>query len=115
MSSGAGAAHAVAHHLRFLDDLFHRKLADNAAQMAFHHQANQRLAILIGFRQELLGRGFDGFRIRLHLDLRDRFHRHRHALFGIEILLRRDVERHQLERQLAITLRAWAKSPCRGR
>ena len=43
---GAGGAHAVAHHLRLLDDLFHRELADDAAQVAFHHQADQPFALL---------------------------------------------------------------------
>ena len=43
-------------------------------------------------------------RIRLHLDLRDRFDRHRDALLGVEILLRRHVERHQFQRQLAADL-----------
>src|SRR4029077_1507788 len=32
----AGGAHAVADHFRLLDDLFHRELADNAAQVALH-------------------------------------------------------------------------------
>ena len=95
----AGAAHAVAHHLRLLHDLLHRKLADNAAQMAFHHQPDQSLPRLIGFGEKLLRRGLDRFRIGLHLDLRHGFHRHRHALLGIKILLRRDIERHQLQRQ----------------
>ena len=54
--------------------------------------------------EELLGRGLDRFRIGLDLDLRDRFHRHGDALLGVEILLRRDVERHQLERKQAAIL-----------
>ena len=57
-----------------------------------------------GLGQELLGGGQDRLRIRLHLDLRHGFHRDRHALLGVEILLRRDVERHQLQRQLAAVL-----------
>ena len=43
MSSAQVHAHALAHHLRLLHDLFHRELADDAAQVAFHHQADQRL------------------------------------------------------------------------
>ena len=39
--------------------------------------------------------------IGLHFDLRHRFHGDGDALVGVEILLRRDVERHQLERQFA--------------
>ena len=98
---GAGGAHAVGHHLRLLDDLFDRELADDAAQVAFHHQPDQALALLRRLGQELLGRGQDRFRIRLHLDLRDRLDRHRHALLRVQILLRRDVERHQFERPLS--------------
>ncbi len=101
---GAGGAHAVAHHLRLLHDLFHGQLADDSAQVAFHHQADQPLALLRRLGEELLGGGVDRFGIGLHLDLRDRFHRHRDALLGVEILLRRDVERHQLEREQAAIL-----------
>ena len=43
---GAGGAHAVGDHLRLLDDFFHRELADDAAQMAFHHQADEAFALL---------------------------------------------------------------------
>ena len=43
---GAGGAHAVADHLRLLHDLFHRELADDAAQVAFHHQPDQAFALL---------------------------------------------------------------------
>ena len=56
---GAGGAHAVAHHLRLLDDLFDRQLADDAAQVAFHHQADQALALLGRLGEELLGGGED--------------------------------------------------------
>ncbi len=34
------------------DDLFHRELADDAAQMAFHHQADQPFALLIGLGED---------------------------------------------------------------
>ena len=42
---GAGAAHAVGDHLRLLDDLLDGELADDAAQVAFHHQPDQALAL----------------------------------------------------------------------
>src|SRR5579862_6192165 len=51
----AGGAHAVSHHFRLLDDLFHRQLPDDAAQVAFHHQPDQPFAFLVGLGQELLG------------------------------------------------------------
>ena len=84
---GAGGAHAIAHHLRLLHDLFHRQLADDAAQMAFHHQADQAFALLRRLGQKLLRGGQDRFRIGLHFDLRHRFHRDRHALPRVQILL----------------------------
>src|ERR1700693_1934298 len=68
---GAGGAHAIADHLGLLDDFFDGELPDDAAQMAFHHQAYQAFALLIGFGEELLGRGEDGFLVRLYLDLGD--------------------------------------------
>src|SRR5271156_1991393 len=37
----AGGTHALADHFRLFDELFDGELADDAAQMAFHHQANQ--------------------------------------------------------------------------
>src|SRR5262249_53514086 len=64
---GAGGAHAVADHLWLLDDLFHRELADDAAQMSFHDQANETLALFRRLGEKLLGGGKDRFRIRLHL------------------------------------------------
>ena len=100
---GAGGAHAVADHFRLLDDLFHRELADDAAQVAFHHQADQSFALLRRLGEKLLGGGQDRLGIGLHLDLRHRFDRYRDALSCVEVLLRRDVERHQLQReQLAV-------------
>ena len=101
---GAGGSHAVGNHLRLLDDFFHRELADNAAQVAFHHQTDQAFALLIALGEELLGRGQNGLAIGLHLDLRHGFDRDCDALFGVEILLRRHVERHQFERQIAADL-----------
>ena len=37
---GAGGAHALADHFRLFDQLLDGELADNAAEMAFHHQAD---------------------------------------------------------------------------
>ena len=101
---GAGGAHALAHHLRLLDDLLHRQLADDAAQMAFHHQADQPLALRRRLGEELLGRGQNRRLVAAHLDLRHGFHRHRDALLGVEILLRSHVEAHQLQAQFAAVL-----------
>ena len=42
--------------------------------------------------------------VRLDLDLRHRFDRDRHALLGVEVLLRGHVERHQFQRKLAAVL-----------
>ena len=55
-----------------------------------------------GFRKKLLGRGEDGFFVGAHLDLRDGFDRDRNTLLGVKVLLRRDVETHELERELTI-------------
>src|SRR5208282_2101501 len=46
---GASAAHAIAYHLGLLHDFFNRELANDAAQMAFHHQPNQAFSLLIAF------------------------------------------------------------------
>ena len=43
-------------------------------------------------------------RIGADLDLRDGFDRDGDALLGVEVLLRRDVEGHQLERELLAAL-----------
>ena len=96
---GAGGAHAIADHLRLLDDFFDGELSDDAAQMAFHHQADQAFALLIGFGEELFGRGEDGFLVGLHLDLSDGLDGDGDALLGVEILLRGHVERHEFERK----------------
>ncbi len=97
---GAGGAHAVGHHLGLLDDLFHRELPDNAAQVSFHHQPDQRFPVLRRLGEELLGRGQDRFRIGLHLDLRHCLHGDGNALLGVQVLLRSNIEGHQLQRQL---------------
>src|SRR5204863_1484691 len=78
--------------------------ADDAAQMPFHHEADQPFALLIGLGEELFGRRDDRLRIALDLDLRHGFDSYRDTLFRIEVLLRRHVERHELERELAAAL-----------
>ena len=97
-------AHAAGDDLRLLDDLLDLEQADDAAQVAFHDQPHQRLALFGRLGQELLGGGADALGVRLDFDLRHGLDRHRHALRGVQLLLGRDVERHQLERQLLKTL-----------
>src|SRR5262249_11891535 len=91
-------------HFRLLDDFFNRKLADDAAKVAFHYQADQSFALCGTFREELLGSGLNRFRIGLYLDLRNGLYCYCDTLARIEILLRRNVERHQLERKAAARL-----------
>src|SRR6185437_4649231 len=93
---GAGGAHAVADHLRLFYNLLHRELADDAAQMTFHHQADQPFTLLRSLGEELLGRGLDGDFVRFDLELSHGFHADRDTLPGVEVLLRRHVEAHQL-------------------
>src|SRR5208283_1721850 len=97
---GAGGAHAVADHFRLLDDLLDGELADDAAKVTFHDQADEAIALRGRFRKELFGGGENGFLVILHLDLRHGFHGDRDALLGVEILLRSDVEGHQLQREI---------------
>ena len=97
----AGAAHAVGNHLGLFDDLLDGELADDAAQVSFHDQADEAFAFGRVLREELFGRGEDRLLVGADLDLRDSFHGNGDALFGVEILLRSDVERHQLKRELA--------------
>ena len=101
---GAGGAHAIGNHFRFLHDLLHRELADDSAQMAFHHQADQAFALLGPLGQELLRCCADRLRVGLHFDLGDRFDGDGDALLGVKALLRSDVKRHQLQRELAALL-----------
>ncbi len=101
---GAGGAHTLAHHLGLLHDLFHRELPDDAAQVAFHHQADQAFALLISLGQELLGRSQDRLHVGFDLDLRHGLDGHRYTLLGVEILLRSHVEGHQFQRKLAADL-----------
>ena len=72
--------------------------------MPFHHEADESFALLGALGQKLLGRGADGHRIRLHLELRHRFHGDRNALVGIQALLRRHVKRHQFEGEILALL-----------
>ena len=101
---GAGGAHAIAHHLRLLDNFFDGELSDDAAQMAFHDQADQAFALLIAFGEELLGRGKNRLFVGLYLDLRHGFDGDGYALFGVQILLRSHVERHEFERKVFAVL-----------
>jgi hypothetical protein len=72
--------------------------------MPFHHQPDQPFALLVGFGQKLLGRRQYRLTIGLHLDLRHSLDRHCDALLCVQILLRRHVERHQLQRQIFANL-----------
>ena len=76
-------------HLRGIID---RELADDAAQVAFHHETDQALALVRGLGEELLRGRLDRFEIGLHLDLRDGFDRHRDTLLRVQVLHRRDIE-----------------------
>ncbi len=97
----AGGAHALGDHLGLFDDLLDGELADDAAQVAFHDEADEAFALVGRFGEELLGRGEDGFLVGADLDLRDGFDGDGDALLGVEVLLRGDVEAHELERELA--------------
>ncbi len=63
---GAGGAHAIANHFRFLHDLLDRELADDAAQVAFHHEADQAFALFRPLGQELFGCRANGLRVGFH-------------------------------------------------
>src|SRR5262249_22316157 len=99
-----GAAHAIADHLRLFDDLLDGELADDAAEMAFHHQTDKTLALLRALGEELFCGGADGDGVGLYFDLCDGFDGDGDALLRIEILLWRDVKRHQLEVRFAASL-----------
>src|SRR5215510_11458347 len=71
----------------------------SSAQMAFQDQADESLALLWRFGKKLFGGSLNRFGIGFNFDLCDGFHRDRDALSSIEILLGRDVERHQLQRE----------------
>ena len=87
-----------------LDDFFDRELSDDAAQVAFHDEADQAFALVGSLGEKLLGRGQDGFHVRFHFDLRDRFNGNGDALLGVEVLLRGYVERHEFEREFPTDL-----------
>ncbi len=107
MSSAAGGAHAFGDHLRLLDDLLDRELADDAAQVAFHDEADEAFALIGGLGEELLGGGEDRLLVGADFDLRDGFDRDGDALAGVEVLLRCDVEAHEFKRELAGVLDDW--------
>ncbi|MNS63531.1 hypothetical protein D3C72_966270 [compost metagenome] len=96
--------HQARHFLGLLHDVLDRQLADDAAQVALHHELDLVLALLGGLGQELLGGGADRLLVVLHLDLGDGLHVHRHALRGVEVLLGGHIEAHQLQRELLAAL-----------
>ena len=97
----AGGTHALGDHLGLFDDLLDGKLADDAAQMAFHDEADEAFALVGRFGEELFGCGEDGLLVGADFDLGDGFDSYGDALLGVEILLRGDVEAHEFERELA--------------
>src|SRR4029077_3798229 len=99
-----GGTHAIANHFGFFHDLFDGKLADNAAQVAFHHESDESFALLRGLGKELFRSGENGLLVILHLDLRDGLDSDRDALIGVKVLLRSDVEGHQFQRQIPASL-----------
>src|SRR5262249_52225664 len=60
---------------------------------------DQAFPLLRRLGQELLSGSLDGYLVRLDFNLGHGFHAYRHALLGVEILLRRYVKAHQLQRQ----------------
>src|SRR5439155_20127278 len=101
---GAGGTHAVSNHLRLLHDFFHCELSDDAAQMPFHDQPDESFALLVSLGKELFRRSQNGLHVGFHFDLRHGFDGDRHALLGVEVLLRRDIKRHQLQRKSTANL-----------
>ena len=69
--------------------------------MAFHDKPDESFAQLRRLAQKLLGSSQDGGLIAADFNLRDGLDCHGNALPGVEILLRRNVEAHQLQTQLA--------------
>ena len=49
MSSAHVERMRSADHFRLLDDLLHGELADDAAEVAFHHQADEAFALFRAF------------------------------------------------------------------
>src|SRR5581483_9583604 len=54
-----GSEHLATDALRIFDQVFNGQLANNATQMAFHHQTDQILTVGLRFAQKLLGGGLD--------------------------------------------------------
>ena len=71
-----GGTHAAADHFRLFHDLFHRELADDAAQVTFHHQANKPFPLFGPLGEELFGSGSNRNGIGFHFELRHRFDGH---------------------------------------
>jgi hypothetical protein len=76
------------------------ELADDAAEMAFHDEADEAFALIGRFGKKLLGCGEDGLFVGTDFDLGYGFDGYGYALLGVEVLLRCDVEAHELEREL---------------
>ena len=112
---GAGGAHLLADHLRLFDDLLDGQLADDAAQVPFHDQSDQPLALVKRLAEKLLRGGEDAVAIVAHFKLCDGLDPDRDALVGVEVLLRRDVEGHQLQREGLRRARRSAAPTCRRR
>ncbi len=100
-------------HLRLLDDLFNRELADDAAEVAFHDEPDQAFAFGGSFGQELFGRCLNRLGIRLDFDLRDGFDGDGHTLLGVEILLRAPHRTTSTPATDRGRFRSSEKSPCR--
>ena len=79
------------------DQFFNRQLAHDTTQVTFHHQADQVLALVLSFTQELLRGSLDALFVRSHLDLRNCLDINRHSLRRIQILRRCHIKRHQFE------------------
>ncbi len=75
-----GLEHLRADILRVFDQVFNCELANNAAQVTFHYQADQAFALLLAFTEELLGSGLHALFVRAHLDLCDGLDIHGHSL-----------------------------------
>src|SRR5262252_1320237 len=101
---GAGGAHAAANHFRLLDDLLDGELADDAAQVTLHHQADETLTLFRALGEELFGRRANRNGVGLYLQLCNGLDRDRYALVGVQTLLGRHVERHQFEGELLALL-----------
>ena len=53
--ASTGGTHPLPYHFRLFHNLFHGELADNSAQMPFHHQADQAFPLRRSLAEELLG------------------------------------------------------------